>query len=269
MKQIKGISIFDMQIFAMLSMVVDHVTFPFFSKTAPLAIAARCFGRFALPLFAFMLAEGYRHVRDDSDRIIKHVGMLLILTVISEIPFDLMEFSQKTLSIYPLSKVNWEQSVMLTLLLGYVSLIAIDKCWKKYSTYVVFFVIVACLITYWSHSNHCLSGVLLICSLYLYLEHAEKKKYLRRVGELLLLFVFYIPIYHWAKMRLCGMEKFITTFTSIIFFPRYITLLFVPFLLAAYKGQQGYHAPWFKKMYVFFYPAHALIIGILRHIPGM
>ena len=51
--------------------------------------AMRLMGRVAFPLFAFMIAEGAAHTRDRR----RYALRLLLLAVISEIPFDLVAFS--------------------------------------------------------------------------------------------------------------------------------------------------------------------------------
>lgn len=75
----------------------------------------RAVGRLAFPIYCFLLVEGAIHTHNT-----KRYGLrLLIAAVLSEIPFDLALFGSFT----------WQhQSVMATLLLGFLMLQAMKKC---------------------------------------------------------------------------------------------------------------------------------------------
>lgn len=62
-------------------MLTDHVG----AILLPEVLALRCVGRLAFPIFAFFIAEGYAHTRDFG----RYFRRLAILTVVSEIPFNL------------------------------------------------------------------------------------------------------------------------------------------------------------------------------------
>ena len=72
------------------------------------------FGKFAFPLFAFMLIEGFEHTHDRK----KYGIRLFILALISEIPFDLM-----------MSR-TWfnpeHNNVIITLFLGFLALCSLE-----------------------------------------------------------------------------------------------------------------------------------------------
>lgn len=71
------------------------------------------FGRFAFPIFVFLLVEGF-----DKTKNRRRYGIsLLILALISEIPFNLMNGSAM---LYP------KQNVMFTLLLGFLAMCSLE-----------------------------------------------------------------------------------------------------------------------------------------------
>lgn len=79
---------------ALVSMVIDHAAVGLIEQSELASGAAwslcgtamRLVGRVAFPLFAFMIAEGAAHTRDRR----RYALRLLLLAVISEIPFDLV-----------------------------------------------------------------------------------------------------------------------------------------------------------------------------------
>ena len=78
----------------------------------------RDLGRFAFPIFCFLLIEGFLHTRSK----VRYGISLAVLAVISEIPFDLEHNGTFFYS---------EQNVFFTLLLGYLGLCAIARFREK------------------------------------------------------------------------------------------------------------------------------------------
>lgn len=75
----------------------------------------RILGRLAFPIYCFLLSEGVAHTRDP-----KRYGLrLIVAAVLSELPFDLAVHNT----------FSWQnQSVMVTLLLGFLALQWMKKC---------------------------------------------------------------------------------------------------------------------------------------------
>lgn len=101
----------NLRLIAIISMLIDHAG----CLLCPEAIWMRCIGRMAFPIFAFQIAEGYRHTRDVRRYCLRLLGFALL----SEIPFDLM-LSGEMISLN-------HQNVMLTLLLGLLAIL----CWER------------------------------------------------------------------------------------------------------------------------------------------
>ncbi len=79
------------KLIALAAMLADHIGVAFFHDSVWLRIV----GRIAFPLFAFFIAEGYKHTRSRP----KYIFMLLIFAVISQVPYYLFfkTFSLNTL----------------------------------------------------------------------------------------------------------------------------------------------------------------------------
>ena len=116
-----------LKLIACLSMLVDHlakfylyrfpwtkvVWFTLLGRTISFYQLMLMFGRFAFPLFVFLLVVGFEHTRNR-----KRYGLsLFVLALLSEIPFNLMNGS--TL-LFP------KQNVIFTLLLGYLAMCSLE-----------------------------------------------------------------------------------------------------------------------------------------------
>ncbi|MEG1942513.1 MAG: TraX family protein, partial [Angelakisella sp.] len=102
---------FTLKIIAIAAMLIDHIGYMFF----PDMIIFRLIGRIAFPIFAFFVAEGIRFTHDRK----KYLTRLLLLAVISEIPFDLMRNGS---AFSPSS-----QNVCFTLAVGVVCVWLLEK----------------------------------------------------------------------------------------------------------------------------------------------
>lgn len=78
-----------------------------------------CAGRLAFPLFAFLIAEGYRHTKNFK----RYLKRLFLFALISEIPFNLMTGG---------AIINpFHQNVMFTFCLALLLLRVVDKAWSR------------------------------------------------------------------------------------------------------------------------------------------
>lgn len=113
----KGISQEGLKILACVTMLIDHIGAAMF----PRVMALRVIGRIAFPIYCFLLVEG-SHYTKNPKKYAMRLGTGLLL---SEIPFDMALFGGLTLHY---------QSVMVTLLLGFLMLRAVQHCterWKQ------------------------------------------------------------------------------------------------------------------------------------------
>lgn len=98
-----------LKLIACVTMLVDHIGAVFVPW-----IGLRVIGRLAYPIYCFLLAEGAVRTRDPK----KYAIRLAVGMVLAELPYDLLFYGGLTWA---------HQSVMVTLLLGFGMMMAIDK----------------------------------------------------------------------------------------------------------------------------------------------
>ena len=81
-----------LKVIAVLSMVTDHSAYYLMEHGTLFYEVMRCFGRIAFPVFAFLIAEGFRHTRNR----MKYFLQLLGFAVISEVPWYLLNGADGT-----------------------------------------------------------------------------------------------------------------------------------------------------------------------------
>ena len=138
----KGISQEGLKLLACITMLIDHIgyvlVYPAYLQASmvdgvnmlgaamppeaellhTIYLGLRIIGRLSLPIFAFLLVEGFHHTRNRK-------GYLLRLSVgamLSELPYNL------AVSGSPIWR--YQQSIMITLLLGFFALLAMEHCRK-------------------------------------------------------------------------------------------------------------------------------------------
>ena len=116
---------YSLKLIATLSMLVDHIAVALmrvFVRRASLRwlyFPLRCIGRTALPLYAFLLCEGFRHTRDRG----KYLRNVALFAVLSELPSDLFFRSW--------ARRAEGMSIFSTLTLALLALLVSDWCAER------------------------------------------------------------------------------------------------------------------------------------------
>lgn len=124
------ISAATLHLAAMLFMLMDHL----WATLLPAQDWLTCVGRLAFPVFAFMAVEGYFHTHSFK----RYALRLLVLAVISEVPFDLMYGGTW---FYP-----FHQNVIWTLLIGLLSIRIMEAVRETQKKWVYVIVVAVVLI---------------------------------------------------------------------------------------------------------------------------
>ena len=134
---------------AMVTMVIDHTACYFISGGWKYE-CMRGIGRIAFPIFAFLIAEGYRHTRKKWD----YGRNLLIFAFISEIPWMLLH-------------TDGSHNVLFTLLAGLCCIAILDKL-ENHKILPLLFVLVIALATSTLNTDYGIQGVALVLMFYLF-----------------------------------------------------------------------------------------------------
>ncbi len=115
----KGLTGNQLKILAMLCMTVDHVGY----LILPQYIILRCIGRLAMPIFAFMIAEGCRHTKNRLRYLLNVVAVAAVCQAVywvadqSLLQCILVTFSLSIILIYALDFAGQKQSLFSMCLL--------------------------------------------------------------------------------------------------------------------------------------------------------
>lgn len=175
----------QLKLIALLFMVLDHVGYRMalddLVSNPKLWISIgntfRDFGRIAFPIFAFLVAEGFRYTSDRK----RYAIRMFVFAVISEVPFDMLKnySMQKNYLIFRIHDYSplfdWSsQNVMLTFFLAIVMLTLIEDYKLKKTTYYAYleyvYVIGFCIVAYIVRCDYHYFGILLVWIFYKYVD---------------------------------------------------------------------------------------------------
>jgi hypothetical protein len=235
----RGLSAHTLKLIAIIAMLIDHTAWSliytqvhqinYTTGLMQLESVMHFFGRLTMPIMAFFVAEGFYHTKNKK----KYALRLLLFALISQIPFTLMMTGGVELFAF---------NVMFTLMLGLLALWAcrsgIKMIWK-------ILIVTACCITAvpadWS-----VFGVLYVLAFGLNREQLMKQA----IWFTAVSVGFFLLVIEWGNIW--------SYWPLGVFLP-------LP-LLYLYNGKRGGDYPGSKWLFYIFYPAHCLILGLIRII---
>ncbi len=234
-----GLSSTALRYIAMVFMLLDHMWATLISGNNWMTYV----GRMAMPIFAFLVAEGYVH----TGNLKKYKMRLFIFGLLSEIPFNLMVAGS---CIFP-----FHQNVMFTLLIGLLVIERIDTIRKNKTPKEIckngFIIIGLCILSVITFVDYNITGVLTVVMFYV-LRRVPFAPVWQLVGMILINIVMrkgmYIPIT-------------IGTFTF-----EFITQGFAVFsllLIWMYNGKKGCSEKGVQYFAYAFYPLHMLVLYLI------
>jgi hypothetical protein len=232
-----GLNANSLKLIAIAAMLCDHIAWGFVPSASLIYQLMRAIGRLTAPIMSFFIAEGYYHTRS----VKKYALRLFVFSIISYFPYYLMFESSQGPSLKTLTRFN----VIYTLLCGLLALWAWDKV--KNPALKALAIIGLCLLAIRGDWDFALVGFVLIFGIF----RGDSKKQMTLFA---LFSCFYLAV-NFTNMLLLKKPVSTQYFEFGIF-------LVIPLLLC-YNGERGggKNTKWF---FYIFYPAHLLILGILR-----
>lgn len=242
----KGISQEGLKLIACLTMLIDHIgyeiIYPVYASMSVvnagdlpevrlvyrLYLLCRCIGRIAFPIFAFLLVEGIHHTGDRK----KYAFRLAVGAVLAEIPYNLVVSG---------SIFGPKQSVMATLLLGFLAVHYMEKCrsitWKP--LVLLPFAVLAEVF----RVDYGWEGIILIALFELSREMCSPN--LVRTGGMIVLF-------HYMSSHILQFGNFTL--------PMQVLGVLSMIFIANYKGVKRTYSKVAQWAFYLFYPVHLLIL---------
>lgn len=222
---------FQIKIFACLFMVSDHIGYIFF----PSDLTFRMIGRLAFPIFAYLIAEGYKRTRN-----------------VKAYFFRLLAFGLISQLIFQLATKNRELNIFLTLSLGLLSILLFDRIKNKKLGSLSVILIAA--MAYFLKSDYGAYGIL---SIFFFWFYGEKKDFAKLILSQWLLIIFYLLV---EKSNLINGSFSLDPYYSIQFLS-----LFALFFIYLYNGERGRKLKYF---FYAFYPVHLAILVFIKYLIG-
>ena len=200
-------------------------------------------GRLAFPIFAFQISEGYFHTSDFR----KYALRLFIFGLLSEIPFNLLYSSGM---VYP-----FHQNVMFTLLLGLLSIRALDTARQNLcpkSILKALFIVAGCLLlSVVGFVDYSAMGVLTVILFYLLRDFP-----FARLAQFAAMVLLNIIVFD-------GMTIPVSLGSFSYDFPTqgFAVLALIPIWL--YNGKKGRSSKALQYGFYAFYPVHLLILALI------
>lgn len=222
-------SSFMLRLIALLSMLFDHAGLALFPDIG----LFRCVGRLSFPIYCFLIVQGYLHTRD-----VRAYGRrLLLLAIVSEIPFDLLIFGRIASPV--------EQNVLFSLLLGLMALTCADTLAKK-PLHAAAATLTLCMLAMALNVSYgWLAIALCLCMRY---ATGSRLRLMLYSGGALLLYSLTLLLsgvtQSWVLVSLCAL------------------FALVPLLL--YNGKRGVRHPALTFMFYAAYPLHIAALVIVR-----
>lgn len=197
-------------------------------------MAMRIIGRFAFPIYCFLLAEGFQKTHN----VKRYLGRMLLFALISEVPFDLA-FSGRLWNMQ-------YQNVFFTLFIGLMVIaglrlvdqrLAGPETWRKLAGVGLYAVIIVAgsALALVLKTDYSFQGILAITVLYLFRSHRKTQIW---AGVIIFLLMD-------------GMEMIAALSFLLIWF---------------YNGARGRQNKYF---FYFFYPAHLLVLWLICVVMGI
>lgn len=234
-----------LKLIAIVTMLVDHMAAAFVPSGTPLYIVMRTIGRTAAPIMFYFIAEGYRR----TNNVNLYTLRLALFAIISYIPFIYYKTGE-----LPGQSNALTLNVIYTLFLGLLAIRARNEIPNMFlKCAVIAFLFLFSVFGDWSFT------ALLLILVFDYFRGDFKKQAFAYCAVILvtLLPMLTHPFYTAMTGGTMDMNYFLSNIFRV---GQFIPII----LLAFYNGQKGAGGKAVQWSFYIFYPAHLLLIGLIR-----
>ncbi|MBQ2668186.1 MAG: hypothetical protein IJF56_06130 [Clostridia bacterium] len=211
-----------LKLIALITMIIDHVGVIFF----PQYIWLRYIGRLSMPIYAFLLVQGYKHTRSFT----RYVIRLAVFALLSEVPYDLL-FRRTWLEF-------GNQNILFTLLTALLVMKLLDASAKSRNIFLFLAALCVGILPYFLHFDYGVYGVLAVLCFFLF----QKYRGIDAISYSALTYGYYM--YYGNATQLWSIASVL------------------PVLL--YNGKRGRVS--LKYLFYAAYPVHLLLLYAIRYI---
>ena len=234
----------QLQLIAVFAMVIDHTAWAFFDFATPVAQVMHVIGRLTIPIMCFFIAEGFRKTHD----LRGYISRLTTFAVIAVVPFYLFFHEE----------YGYRQSILVDHLLSLLVLTVLEhqtlRKWQKTLLTILLFA-VSILVGGWP-----VTPILFTLAFYYGKSFRAKTGWFVAIN---LLTVFTVS-------ALAALDH--VFYFSLVSWNWYDRAYLLGFMLAlpilwCYNGQKG-DLPVGRYFFYVFYPAHLVILTLIRYLTG-
>ncbi len=240
-----NLSLNSLKYIAIAAMLIDHIAIAFVDQDSNLFLAMDLIGRITGPIMFYAAVEGYHH----TSNLTKYLKRLFIFAMISYLPAI---YAFQT-DFDPLNL-----NVIFTIFFGVLAITARRKITNPLLKTVIIFSLIIISV----FGDYGVVGVLIILVFDFYYGNLKNQLFAYLVivfSEFGVLYFFTNPIYNLAYGNAIDFQELRADIVNLGYFLPAI-------LLSFYSGKQGQRSNFSKWAFYVFYPAHLIIIGIIRFV---
>lgn len=234
MKSLKIFSSFDIRIIAIITMIIDHIGYFFYYALENNEYdILRSIGRISMPLFAFLIYQGYKHTKDLKQYIIRVLKFAIITQVLVIIVGTIINLIDNTYDI----NFYREPNILFSFSISLLYLVILDNIIKTNNVKKIFINILL---------------ILILFSLYIILDI--------EYGFIIPFFITILFLYDKIKYKKALIFSSCVLF--LILFGESIMKysLFAIISIYLYNGKKGFSN---KKLFYYFYPVQYILFMII------
>lgn len=233
-----------LKIIAIITMIIDHIGFYFSASLNPyIYVIFRCIGRIAMPIFTFLIVEGYCYTKNFK----KYIIRLGILAIITQLGFIICDYMAKNVSNNLASIFNIVFSFILMLI--FLRLFDNYKEKKDFLSKVILVMYILTMIIIYKFVKIDYGFIILILGIGMF--------FIKRYVKNLLMQKIFLGIWIFCN------SIFLAYFNNIYFL--FIILSLVPLIL--YNNKLGKKSKIIKHLFYIIFPLqHFVLYGIYIYI---